>query len=134
MNDHTDPDFVTGAVLAQLEDLDRDDQFRVLADALRVVTDTPTPLPIHQKVTPNMNPTIDDAHRALHEFVLAAARLCDVWTTADFAAQREGTTSPIDEILTATYPAHAIPMSFDEWVAEVDAWQERVLAHDEVTP
>ena len=97
----------------------------MLADALRVVTDTPAPLPIHQRVTPNMNPTIEDAHEALHLFVNAAARLCDVWTTSQSPAV-------IDEVLTSTYPVHAIPMSFDEWVAEIAAWHENVLAHDEV--
>lgn len=38
-DDSTDPTFVLGAVLAQIEDLTRDDQMLVLTEALRVVNE-----------------------------------------------------------------------------------------------
>lgn len=64
-----------------------------------------------------MTATTNEAHEAVLAFAQAAERLLNVWT-------RHDTPPAVDDLLTLTYPINALPMSFDEIVAELWAWEE----------
>lgn len=58
-----------------------------------------------------------EAARLVDDFAQAAHRLCAWWVEQH---------DDIDALLTRTYPK-AIDMSFDEFAAELDQWQEDIL-------
>jgi hypothetical protein len=79
--------------------------------------------------TTDPGPTPEEFAELIRRVADAASDLCSRWTDEQdgyFAEDGTNMASPMDRLLTETYPRNAISMSFDEFVAEVYAWADRV--------
>lgn len=73
---------------------------------------------MHMSNTEIHQPTPAEIRDAVAGFAGAAEKLLTLWT-------QHGSPEWVDDLLTRTYP-DVIAMSFDEYTAELWAWQEKV--------